>query len=107
MSLHSREGFLGMHAIKFPGDESGLKDALKLADYFEREKRGRKNWAQVQQVMLGKDDESNPNLVKLDSKTGEKKRVLYGHLATVGDIDKVNYDIRKRVSIVSMRESNK
>ncbi|XP_051128306.1 uncharacterized protein LOC127249520 [Andrographis paniculata] len=103
-SLHAREGFLGMHAVKFSGDESGLKEALKLADYFEREKRGLRDWSRVQPPTVGKDDENNPNLVKFDPKSREKKRVFYGHLATVADLDKVSYDIRKKVTIVSMRE---
>ncbi|PIN01086.1 hypothetical protein CDL12_26411 [Handroanthus impetiginosus] len=101
MSLYSREGHLGIHTVKFSGDELGLKEALRLADYFEREKRGRKGWARVQP---GKDDENNPNIVKLDPKTGEKKRVFYGHLATVADLDKVTFEIKKKVSIVSTRE---
>ncbi|KAK6130203.1 hypothetical protein DH2020_036013 [Rehmannia glutinosa] len=104
MSLYAREGHLGMHTVKFPGDESGLKEAMRLSDYFEREKRGRKSWARVQPLTLGKDDDNNPNLVKLDPKTGEKKRVFYGHLATVVDLDKVTFEIKKRVSIVSARE---
>ncbi|KAK6130283.1 hypothetical protein DH2020_035955 [Rehmannia glutinosa] len=104
MSLYAREGHLGMHTVKFPGDESGLKEAMRLSDYFEREKRGRKSWARVQPLTLGKDDDNNPNLVKLDPKTGEKKRVFYGHLATVADLDKVTFEIKKRVSIVSARE---
>ncbi|KAL6548388.1 hypothetical protein OROGR_008809 [Orobanche gracilis] len=102
MSLYSREGHLGIHIVKFSGDESGLKEAMRLSHYFEREKRGRTTWARVQP---GKDDdENNPNLVKLDSKTGEKKRVLYGHLASVADLDKVTFEIKKRVSIVSASE---
>ncbi|KAK4425685.1 hypothetical protein Salat_1762500 [Sesamum alatum] len=101
MSLYSREGHLGIHTVKFSGDESGLKEALRLCDYFEREKRGRKSWARVQPL---KDDENNPNLVRLEGKSGEKKRVFYGHLATVADLDKVTFEIKKKVSIVSMRD---
>lgn len=104
MSLYAREGHLGIHTVKFSSDESGLKDALRLADYFEREKHGRKDWARLQPVTLGKDDENNPNLVKLDPKTREKKRVFYGHLATVADLDKITFEIKKKVSIISIRE---
>ncbi|XP_073054389.1 uncharacterized protein [Primulina eburnea] len=105
MSMHSREGHLGIHTVKFPGDESGLKEALRLAEYFEKQKHGRKAWAHVKpSVTLGKNDENNPNLVKLDSKSGEKTRVLYGNLGTVADLDKVTFEIKKKVTIVSRRE---
>lgn len=99
--MYAREGHLGIHVVKFLGDESGLRDALKMADYFAREKRGRKDWARVQ---LGKDDENNPNLVKLDPKTGDKMRVFYGHLATAADLEKITFEVKKKVSIVSLRE---
>ncbi|KAG8370207.1 hypothetical protein BUALT_Bualt14G0093100 [Buddleja alternifolia] len=104
MSLYSKEGHMGIHMVKFSGDDSGLKEAMRLSDYFEREKHGRKGWARVQPSTLGKDDDNNPNLVKLDPKTGEKKRVFYGHLATAADLDKVTFEIKKKVSIVSLRE---
>lgn len=93
-----------MHAVKFTGDESGLKEARRLADYFERQRQGRKSWAHLQPLTLSKDDEKNPNLVKLDPRTGEKKRVFYGHLATVADLDKITFELKKKVSIVSARE---
>ncbi|KAG6435556.1 hypothetical protein SASPL_100430 [Salvia splendens] len=104
MSLFAREGHLGMHAVKFAGDESGLKEARRLADYFERQRQGRKSWAHLQPLTLAKEDEKNPNLVKLDPRTGEKKRVFYGHLATVADLDKITFELKKKVSIVSARE---
>ncbi|CAA0839846.1 Unknown protein [Striga hermonthica] len=109
ISLYSKEGHMGMHIVKFSSDEPGLKEAQKLSDYFEREKRGRKVWARVQPSGLGnaKDDENNPNLMKMDPKTGEKKRVYYGHLATVADLDKVTYDIKKKASIISVSEFKK
>lgn len=104
MSLYAREGHLGMHSVKFSGDESGLKEARRLADYFERQKHGRKDWAHLQPFTAGKDDEKNPNLVRLDPKTGDKKRVFYGHLATAADLDKITFELKKKVSIMSLRE---
>ncbi|KAL8047940.1 hypothetical protein ABFX02_07G031700 [Erythranthe guttata] len=104
MSLYSREGHLGTHIVRFSGNETGLKEALGLARYFERENRGRREWARVQPSTLGKDDETNPNLVKVDPRTGDKKRIIYGHLATVADLDKVTFEIKKKVSIVSVRD---
>ncbi|KAK6254953.1 hypothetical protein SCA6_016258, partial [Theobroma cacao] len=87
-SMYGREGHLGITVVKFAGDQSGLKDAVRLAEYFEKENRGRKGWSHVQPLTLGKDDEKNPSLVKVDERTGEKKRIFYGYLGTVADLDK-------------------
>ncbi|XP_014492113.1 uncharacterized protein LOC106754588 [Vigna radiata var. radiata] len=77
-SLYGREGHLGITLVKFAGDQSGFKEAIRLAEHFEKENHGRNDWARVQSQTLGKDDENNPNLVKVDEKKGEKRRVLYG-----------------------------
>ncbi|KAH7844181.1 hypothetical protein Vadar_025216 [Vaccinium darrowii] len=62
------------------------------------------NWALVQSLTAGKDIENDPTLVKLDEKTGEKARILYGYLGTVWDLDKVDFETRKKTGIVSRRE---
>ena len=103
-SLYGKDGHLGVTLVKFAGDQSGLKEAMRLAEHFEKENHGRKAWARVQPLTLGKDDENNPNLVRLDEKKGEKKRVLYGYLGTAFDVDKVDFDTRKKVSIESRKE---
>ncbi|XVF38229.1 hypothetical protein REPUB_Repub20aG0082100 [Reevesia pubescens] len=103
-AMYGREGHLGITVVKFGGDQSGLKDAIRLADDFERENRGRKGWSHVQPLTLGKDDEKNPSLVKVDERSGEKKRIFYGYLGTVADLDKVDFEMRKRIVIESQRE---
>lgn len=103
-SLYARDGHLGITLIKYPSDQSGLRDAVKLAEYFEKNNHGRKSWARVQPLTLGKDDEKNPSLVKVDERTGEKKRIFYGYLATVADLDKVDFETRKKVTIESLKE---
>ncbi|XP_050132462.1 uncharacterized protein LOC126608558 [Malus sylvestris] len=104
-SLYGRDGHLGMTLVKFSGDEAGLKDAIRMAEFFEKENHGRRGWARVQPPMLGsKDDEMNPNLVKFDEKTREKKRILYAYLGTAYDLDKVDFDTRKKVVIESLGE---
>ena len=55
-AMYGREGHLGITVVKFAGEQSGLKDAVKLAEYFEKENRGRKGWSHVQPLTLGKDD---------------------------------------------------
>lgn len=103
-SLYGREGHLGITLVKFAGDQSGLKDAVRLAEYFEKDSRGRKVWARVQPLSLGKDDENNPSLVTVDQRTGEKKKILYGYLGTASDLDKVDFETRKKAVIESRRE---
>ncbi|XP_029129597.1 uncharacterized protein LOC109812859 [Cajanus cajan] len=103
-SLYGRDGHLGITLVKFAGDHSGFKEAIRLAEHFEKENHGRKDWARVQSQTLGKDDENNANLVKVDEKKGEKRRVLYGYLGTAFDLDKVDFDTRKKAVIESKRE---
>ncbi|XP_059632501.1 uncharacterized protein LOC132275119 isoform X2 [Cornus florida] len=103
-SLYGRDGHLGVTLVKFAADQSGLKEAVRLAEYFEKDNHGRRGWTRVQSLTSGKDDDNNPNLVKVDERTGEKKRVFYGHLGTVSDLDMVDSDTRKKVLVESRRE---
>lgn len=103
-SLYGRDGHQGITLIKFASDQSGLKDAVRLAEYYEKENRGRKAWTRIQHVTSGKSDENNPSLVKVDQRTGEKQRILYGYLGTVTDLDKLDFETKKKVTIESQRE---
>ncbi|KAI3754850.1 hypothetical protein L1987_54642 [Smallanthus sonchifolius] len=101
-SMYGRDGHMGTTVVKFAGDQTGLKDAMRLADFFEKQKHGRGHWASVKPVFRpGNDD---PNFVKLDKKTGEKERILYGYLGTVFDLEIVDFDTRKKVTVESKRE---
>ncbi|XP_039019658.1 uncharacterized protein LOC120151201 [Hibiscus syriacus] len=104
-SMYGREGHLGITLAKFASDQSGLNDAINLAEYFEKENRGRKAWSRLQPLTLGKEeDDKNPNLVKVDERTGERKRIFYGYLGTVADMEKVDFETRNKVVIESRRE---
>ncbi|KAM7278034.1 hypothetical protein ACFE04_005168 [Oxalis oulophora] len=103
-ALYSKDGHLGITLVKFAGDHSGLRDAIRMSDYFEKDNCGRKGWARLQPLTLPHEDEKNPNLVKVDEKTGERKRVLYGYLGTAADLDKLDFETRKKVVIESQRE---
>ncbi|XP_042517422.1 uncharacterized protein LOC122091500 [Macadamia integrifolia] len=103
-SLYGKDGHLGITLVKFAGDQSGLKEAIRLAEFFEKDNHGRQGWARAQSSQLGMDDEKNPNLVKVDEKTGEKKRIFYGYLGTAFDLDKVDFETRKRAVIESRSE---
>ncbi|XP_020591693.1 uncharacterized protein LOC110032404 [Phalaenopsis equestris] len=103
-SVYGKEGHSGFTAVRFLNSEVGLREAEKLSEYFEKENRGRKGWARVQASLSGNNDEKNPDLVKVDKKTGEKSRVFYGYLATAMDLDKVDFEMRKKVVIKSRKE---
>ncbi|KAF9677596.1 hypothetical protein SADUNF_Sadunf08G0124100 [Salix dunnii] len=102
-SLYGRDGHLGITLVKFAGDQLGLKEAIRMAEHFEKDNHGRKAWGCLQPVTLGNDDEKNPSLVKVD-RTGEKTRILYGYLATAADLNIVDFETRKKVVIESLRE---
>lgn len=103
-SLYGKEGHLGVTLVKFGGDQAGLKEAIRLAEYFDRENHGRKIWERVQSLPSSKDDENNPHLVTVDDQTREKRRIHYGYLGTASDLDKVDFEMRKKVVIESVRE---
>lgn len=95
---------MGTTLIKFSGDQPGLNEAKRLAEYFEKDNHGRMAWARVRPAAFSRDDDKNPNLVKMDENNGEKKRIFYGYLATAADMDKVDFDTRKKVTIESCRD---
>ncbi|KAK2404839.1 protein SUPPRESSOR OF GENE SILENCING [Trifolium repens] len=103
-AVYGKEGHLGITLVKFAGDKSGLEAAMRLAEHFKKENHGRKDWARVQAQTLGKDDENNPNLVKVDERKGEKMRILYGYLGTAFDLDKLDFETRKKIELESRRE---
>ncbi|KAE8685578.1 hypothetical protein F3Y22_tig00111095pilonHSYRG00130 [Hibiscus syriacus] len=55
-SMYGRD-HLGVTVVKFAGDQSGLNDAINLAEYFEKENRGRKAWSRLQPLTLGKEED--------------------------------------------------
>ncbi|CAN4091326.1 unnamed protein product [Withania somnifera] len=101
MDSYLRDGHLGVTLVKFACDQSGLMEAMRLAEYFEKYNHRRNAWAGLQPLTQGKDDENNPDLFKFDHRTGEKKRVFYGYLVTVNDLEKVDFDFRKKITIAS------
>ena len=40
----------------------------------------------------------------MDEKTGERKRIFYGYLAIASDLDKLDFDTKKKIMIKSRRE---
>eukprot|EP00268_Persea_americana_P002136 TRINITY_DN10631_c0_g1_i1.p1 TRINITY_DN10631_c0_g1~~TRINITY_DN10631_c0_g1_i1.p1 ORF type:complete len:122 (-),score=32.66 TRINITY_DN10631_c0_g1_i1:289-654(-) len=105
-SFHGKDGHLGITMVRFENSRTGLEGAEHLAEYFEKDHRGCKSWARVHSSQSGVDEKSNPYLLKVDVKTGEKKRIYYGYLGLAFDLDKVDFDTRKRAQIKSKRESD-
>lgn len=103
-SIYDREGHSGVTIVQFTKTESGLKEAEGLVKYFEMQNHDRKGWARAQPTRSSGDEDRNPLLVKMDDRTGEKKRIFYGYMATISDIDEVDIDTKKRASIKSRRE---
>lgn len=96
-SVHGMQGHTGVAVVKFADTQLGLEEAERLVQHLEKENHGRKGWARTQASHSG-DDENNPALVKVDRKTGKKKWILYGYLATASDLEKIEYDsVRKSV----------
>jgi hypothetical protein len=107
-SLYSREGHQGITLVKHTEDQAGLKEAIRLNNYFEKDNRGRRRWTVVSMSTPNMyddiDNDKNPNLVTVDRRSGEKDRILYGYLGTVFDLDKVDPETRKKVVIQSVRD---
>lgn len=102
-SLYGKEGHMGLTLIKFANNSSGLKEAERLAEYLERQDRGRIGWSRAH-ASRSVDSDQNPLLVETDTRTAEKKRILYGYLAIASDLDELDSDSRKRASLQSRRE---
>ncbi|GAB2217629.1 hypothetical protein Droror1_Dr00000831 [Drosera rotundifolia] len=96
-SLYGRGGHLGFTMVKFRADQAGLREAMRMEEYFENQNRGRKAWDHVQSLLSVKDDPNNPNLVIVDKQTGVKQNIIYGHLATASDLDKVDSETKRKV----------
>lgn len=100
-AMFGREGHMGITVVKFAGDQSGLREAMRLADFFEKQKHGRGPWLSLAKSG-GRDEEKDP--IPNERKTGEKERILYGYLGTVFDLDTLDFDTKKKVTIESKRE---
>ncbi|XP_071729751.1 uncharacterized protein [Rutidosis leptorrhynchoides] len=103
-SMYGREGHMGTTCVKFAGDESGLKNAMRLADFLEKQNHGRRSWASIKSMFRPtRGGRKDPNFVKLDNENGKKERILYGYLGTVFDLDVIDFDTQQKVTIESKR----
>lgn len=107
-ALYGREGHKGILVVKFLPTVAGLQEAERLQKYFECHKRGRKDWVHIQSSHTGKQhDDEGPDLIRIDEKTKEKKRVLYGYMGIAGDLGELDFDTRKRISVKGKKDMEK
>lgn len=92
-----------MTLVKFANNTAGLKEAERLAEFLERQDHGRIGWSRAH-ATHSIDSDQNPLLVETDTRTGERKRILYGYLAIASDLDELDSDSRKRAFLKSRRE---
>eukprot|EP01018_Ginkgo_biloba_P023295 Gb_30397 [translate_table: standard] len=104
-AVYGRDGHQGIVVVKFAPTSSGFEEAERLLKYFEVNNHGRKDWLRVESSnTTEQNDDENPDLVQTDEKTKAKKRVLYGYIATAGDLEKVDFDTRKKAVVKSRKE---
>ncbi|GLJ16524.1 hypothetical protein SUGI_0282320 [Cryptomeria japonica] len=105
-ALYGKDGhYRGTVVVKFSPSSSGVREADRLVKYFEVNKHGRKDWLRVQASTTNQgNDDKNPDLVQIDEKTKMEKRVFYGYFAIAGDLEKLDFDMRKKAIIKSRRE---
>lgn len=94
---------MGITLIKFAANQSGLREAFRLAEFLEKSEHGRQGWAVVQSLKSTKDKESHPSLVTVDPKTGEKDRILYEYLGTASDLDRIKPQHKRKIVFESKR----
>eukprot|EP01018_Ginkgo_biloba_P033071 Gb_05458 [translate_table: standard] len=105
-ALYGRDGHQGIILVKFLSTFAGFQEAERLHKYFEGHHRGRKKWLHVQSSSHTSQeiDDEDPDLVRIDKETKEKKRVLYGYIAIAGDLEKVDFDTRKRTLVKTRKD---
>ncbi|CAK9134779.1 unnamed protein product [Ilex paraguariensis] len=88
--------------VKFLGTFSGLQDAEKLHKYFAENKRGRKDF---ERITYGRSKNSRSDKREGEMKGDEvEELLLYGYMGIAEDLDKVDFDTKRKCSIKSKKE---
>ncbi|GLJ23462.1 hypothetical protein SUGI_0444210 [Cryptomeria japonica] len=107
-ALYGKEGHKGVVLVKFSSSFIGLQEAERLHKYFQGYCRGRKDWLRLQSSCTGKsDDDEDPDLVRADKETNRKRRVLYGYIGIAEDLEILDIDTRRKVSVKSREDMGK
>ncbi|KAA8534522.1 hypothetical protein F0562_032039 [Nyssa sinensis] len=85
--------------VKFLGTFSGLQDAEKLHNYFAENKHGRTDFERTASSK-GKSSKSGGGMQGRNA----EELVLYGYLGNAEELDKVDFDIKRKCTIKSKKE---
>lgn len=86
--------------VKFLGTATGLQDAERLKKYFEENNRGRADFEKLASV-----EGKRRNSHEARTKAGKLDELfLYGYMGIAEDLDKVDFDTKRRCSVRSYKE---
>ncbi|MCO5552110.1 hypothetical protein L7F22_005620 [Adiantum nelumboides] len=92
-SCWGKEGHRGQVIVQFPPCLRGLQEAERLHEHFRSSNLGRREWMRVKCMWHGlpghEGIHEGPDLKRFNEACRIDKRVLYGYLAKVGDVDKL------------------
>lgn len=85
-------------AVIFNSTLSGLEAAERLHNFYSKTKHGKSDFENIRSC--------SSSCSKDESKASEKKaeHVLYGYLGTAEDLDKLEYETKKRCLVKSKKE---
>lgn len=87
--------------VKFLGTFSGLQEAEKIHEYFVKNKHGRKY---LEQITSGKGKSKDGEGENGNNGDKEGERVVFGYMGIAEDLDKVDFDTKRKCSIKSKKE---
>lgn len=85
--------------VKFSATLSGLEEAVRLCDIYAHRKHGRAEFQRISSGHSGNgDDETKESL------TDKVGKILYGYLGIAEDLDKLDFETKKRSSVRSKKQ---
>ncbi|KAF3654949.1 putative pleiotropic drug resistance protein 2-like [Capsicum annuum] len=85
--------------VKFSATLSGLEEATRLSDIYAHRKHGREEFQRISSGHSGNNDDETKE--PLTDKVG---KILYGYLGIAEDLDKVDFETKKRSSVRSKKQ---
>ncbi|KAI5055760.1 hypothetical protein GOP47_0029281 [Adiantum capillus-veneris] len=109
-SCWGKEGHRGQVIVQYPPTMKGLKEAERLHEHFRSSSLGRFEWMRVKCMWHGlpghEGIDEGPDLKRFDEACNMEKRVLYGYLAKVGDVDKLTPMKKKHKKCTTKRKKD-
>jgi len=95
----------GTLLVKFSPTFSGLQEAERLHKYCEDNHCGRNDWLQVQPLHKSQQNLSeDSDLLQADGDAKDNKKPFYGYIGIAGDLEKVDFDTKKRTLVKSRKD---